>query len=227
MNRVLSNNVIIEMLSGGDYYPIFCGKTMVLSQSQELVEVTSINSVSDREYQAGMTNTTLEITGVTVLNNTDGRVSIAYLMQQAIRRVAQSYRIRLTDDDLGTLQITFSALVTNNTLSRSPGTYSQSATSMTVTGGITFSDIIPPPAGKIVQDPLYIDFPAGDTEVSDPFLEASGVEILEVQREGLGQDETTGTPGNRQFKFVAVDGKIQFSTDNPSNGETVYVLYQV
>ena len=229
MNRVLSNNVIIEMLVSAQYYPIFCGKTFELVQNQEVVEVTSINSGADREYESGMTTHDVSITGVTVLDNTDGRISITYLMQQAIRRVAQTFRVRLTDDDGGTLQIGFNALIISNTLSRSPGTYSQSATGLKVTGGITFSAIIPPPGGKQVQDPLYLDFVLGDTEVRDPLLEASGVEILEVQREGLGHDETTGSPGNRQFKFIggAGNGTIQFDPLNPSNGETVYVLYKV
>ena len=226
MNIVRGNNQFIEMLIDGDYYPIFCCKDFDFTQSQELVEITSVNSGADREYQAGMTTAALNINGVTILDNTGGKISIAYLMQQSIRRAVQSMRIRMVSDDSTALQITFNALITTNTLSRSRGTFSQSATSMTVTGGIIFSEIIPPPAGKQIQDPLYLDFPVGDTSVSDVLLTAAGVTILEVQREGLGHDETNGTPGNRQFLFTAAGGIISFDPTNPSNGETVYVLYE-
>ena len=229
MNTVKSNNVIIEVDVSGTYYPFFCGKTMEFSQSQELVEVTNITSEVAREYVAGMTTASLNITGVTVMDNTDNRISVTYLMQQAIRRAAQTMRIRLTDDDGGTLQIAFTALITNNTLSRAYGTYSQSSVSLTITGEPTISAIVPPPGLVCPADPLYITVVAGQSSVHSVLLEATGVEILVVAREGTQFDETTGTPGNRQFKFTggAGNGTIAFDTTNPFNtGEVIYILYK-
>lgn len=228
-NRVKSSNVIIELLISAVYYPIFCGKTMEFVQTQELVEVTSVNDTISREYEAGMTTASLTITGVTVLNNTGGRIAIAYLMQESIRRAAQSMRIRLIDDDGTAIQIAFSALITSNTLSRQFGTYSGSATTLTVTGEPVITAILPPGAASCVEDPLYLAFAAGQTSVHSVLLEQTGIVILEVEREGTGHDQTNGTPGNRQFKFTggSGNGTVAFDPTNPSNGETVYVLYKL
>lgn len=229
-NQVKSNNVIVEVDISGTYYPFFCGKTMEFSQNQELIEVTSINNTIAREYEAGMTTGSLNITGVTVLDNTDNRVSITYLMQESIRRVAQTMRIRLIDDDGAGLQIAFTALITNNTLSRAVGTYSQSSTTLTITGEPTISAIVPPPGLACVEDPLYLDVVAGQTSVHDNLLEQAGVTILEVQRSGTGHNEVPGTPGNLEFQFVGGtgNGDVYFDPTNPFNaGEVIYVLYKL
>ncbi len=231
-NRVLSKNVIIEMLISGIYYPVFCGKTMEFVQSQELIEVTSINSGVAREYEAGMTTGTLNISGVTILNNTGGRIAITYLIQESIRRAAQTMRIRMIDDDGTALQILFSAIITSNTLSRSFGSYSQSTTTMTITGEPTLSSIVPPPGVICPELPLYIDATPGAIFVHHSALEAAGVRILAVDRTGTGQDPTTGTPGagTREFKFVGGtgNGTITFDATNPFNtSEVVYVLYKI
>ncbi len=218
------------MLVSGTYYPVFCGKSMEFVQNQETIEVTSINSAVSREYEAGMTTGSLSINGVTVLDNTGSRIAITYLMTESIRRTAQTMRIVLTDDDGGVLQIAFSALITSNRLSRQFGTYSISNSDFIVTGDITVSALIPPPGGSCIEIPLYLTCVAGDTFVSDSALEAVGVTILQVDRSGLQHDETTGTPGNREFKFTggAGNGKVSFDPTNPFNsGETVYVLYKI
>lgn len=228
MNTVKGNNVIIEVLVSGVYYPIFCGKTMEFSQNQDVVEITSINSVSSREYQAGMATASLNIGGVTVLDNTGGNISITYFMQESIRRQAQTMRISMTDDDGGSLQIAFSAIITNNTLSRARGTYSQSSMGLIVSGEPTFSAVIPNPGVDCPEDPLYLSTVVDDTSVSDALLTQAGVVILEVDREGTQHDEVVGTPGNRQFSFTAGTGTIDFDPTNPFNdGEVIYVLYKI
>lgn len=227
-NQVLSNNVIIEMLVNGIYYPVFCGKTMSYSQDQELVEITSVNSAYSREYVSGMSTASLNITGVTILDNSDNRIAITYLMNEQIRRAAQSMRIRMTDDDGGTLQIAFAALITNNTLSRAVGTYSQSSVSLTVTGTPQIGSVLPPPGLICPEEPLYLAVVAGETSVHSVLLETPGITILEVDRSGLQHNETTGTPGNLEFRYGGVDGFIYFDTTNPLNdGEIIYVLYML
>lgn len=228
MNTVKGNNVIIEVLISGIYYPIFCGKTMDYSQNQDLVEITSVNSISSREYQSGLSTASLTIGGVTVLDNSGGNISITYFMQESIRRVPQVMRIAMTDDDGGTLQIAFEAIITNNTFSRSRGAYSQSGVSLTVTGEPTFSAVIPNPGVDCPEDPLYLSTVVDDTSVSDALLTQAGVVILEVDREGTQHDEVVGTPGNRQFSFTAGTGTIDFDPTNPFNdGEVIYVLYKI
>lgn len=227
-NRIQSKNVIIELLVGATYYPVFCGKTMEYSQNQELIEVTSINSGYSREYESGMTTGDINIAGVTILDNTGNRIAITYLMQEGVRRVAQTMRIRLIDDDGGTKQIAFSALIVNNTLSRSYGAYSQSSTQLKVTGDAVISAVIAPPGLVCPEAPLYIDVVAGESSVHSALLETAGITILEVNRSGMQFNEVAGTPGNAQFRYGGVDGYIYFDTTTPFEaGEVIYVLYML
>lgn len=137
-------------------------------------------------------------------------------------------RIRLIDDDGTAKQIAFNAIITNNTITRAVGTYSQSSTALTITGEPVISDILPPPGLACVEDPLYIDAVAGETSVYNVLLDDPAVVILAVSREGLGQTEASGTPGNREFYFPGGDGRVYFDPTNPFlAGEVIYVLYKL
>lgn len=234
-NKVLSKNVVFAMKIDDTFYPIFCAKSCEWPLDQDEIEITSVPSGSNREYVPGMSNSTITATGITELNNDEGRISINYLMQQAIRRTIHELRVLQTDQEGNQLAATFRGFVINTTLSKEPATYSQSSVTFRITGAITFSEIIPSPGDPIceVQIPLYIVGTEGGTQVQSSFLRTeTGITktILEVQREGLGFDETTGTPGNRQFVYSAdgTFGYITFSTGNPFNpgNEVVYILYK-
>lgn len=244
MNTIKGKNQIVELLISGTYYPIFCCKSFDFTQEQEVIEVTYVNSPFNREYLPGMTTAKLNVAGVTVLDNSGGNVSVFYLMQESIRRSVQSLRIRMVDDDGGTLQILFSAIITTNTTSREHGTYSQSVSSFIITGVISFSAVVPG-TGSIggggggggsmagggsvnIQLPLYIDVVAGQSSVHSALLEAAGVVILEVDRSGVQHNQIpSGTPGSLEFLFGGVGvGTISFDPTNPFNtGEVIYILY--
>lgn len=66
----------------------------------------------------------------------------------------------------------------------------------------------------------------------------ASVNIRHVEREGIGHDETSGTPGNRQFKYTPGTYRIDFDASNPFqqfgpgrpnryNLEKIYVLYEI
>jgi hypothetical protein len=228
-NKVQGRNVIIRLLVDEVYYPVFCAKTFSFVQTQEVVEVTSVDSGNDREYEPGMTSTTVDISGVTLLDNTEGRISVLYLMQLAQRRARQTMRATLTDQDGGSVVVQFNAIITSNSFDKAlGGAFSQSNTTLLVTGAFTIDNPIDPPAPSEVQEPLYIDAVEGEFSVSDPLLEQDDVEILHVEREGIGHTETAGTPGNREFRFTSGTGTIEFDSGNPFNaGEVIYILYQM
>lgn len=217
----------------GGWFPLFCAKTADFQANQNELEVTSIASSKDREFIPGMRDYTVNCTGVTTVDNTNGRVSLLYLLQGGVISNTFDWRMRFIDQEADTNTILFSAFLTSGNVSRAlGGAFSQSAITMRVTGGLTFSTDIEPPTEPIceVQTPLYIDVVAGQTSVASALLEVTGVEILEVQRSGIGYDETVGTPGNREFKFTggAGNGTVAFDTTNPFNsGEVIYVLYKI
>jgi predicted glutamine amidotransferase len=229
-NHVKGKNIICSMEISSVFYPLLCAKTAEFVTEQEEIEVTSVNSSLDREYEAGMSSTTLTMTGVTTLDNTNAKVSILYLMQQAVRRQTQSFRIRLTDDDSDVRDITFSGIIRTTGFSREVLGYSNSTLVIRVTGALNVGEPIAPPTVPDceVEDALYKDAVEGQNSVTDALLTTANVVILSVSRTGVEHYFTSGTPGSLQYAFNAGTGTITFSASIPFEaGEWVYVLYKI
>jgi hypothetical protein len=229
-NTVKGRNVVVAMEIDSIYYPVFCAKAAEFVIDQEEIEVTSVNSTSDREYVGGMSSGLLTMTGVTTVDNTNDRVSILYLMQQAIRRVIRPYKITMTADNTTVKVITFDGLIRTTGISRETNGYSNSNLTVRVTGAIGINDLIAPPEPPAceIEDTIYIDAVAGETSVSDPLLEQDDVVILWASREGQIFEQVVGTPGNAQFSFNGATGTISFDPSNPLNdGEVIAISYKI
>lgn len=233
-NQVLGKNIIVSLLDGVTYYPIFCGKTAELPLEQDEIEVTHVNSGSSREYVPGMSNSTLSVTGITVLDNTEGRISPLYLAQEAIRRSIRTYRMLFTDQDGDQVSVTFSAFVRNITMSRDVTQWGQSSATFRITGDWVFSTVIPSPEVPVceVQNPIYTTLlESADSVQSALLIQGVGqtLTILAVSRSGTVHYETTGTPGSLEFTYDNTTGEIFFDPANPGNpgGEPVSIEYKI
>lgn len=220
MNLVKGKNIVVSMNLSGIYYPMFCAKTAELVLDQDEIEVTSVNSGFDREYEPGMSSQTLNCTGIHILDNTGSRISANYLRTN-IRRVVQAVRVTQTDDDGNVYVDNFSAIIKRVSISRDTAGYAQSAVDLRITGTVSSTTVIPPnPDGIGV---IYKSTTPGANTVSDAIL--SGKTIIEVEREGIEFDLIVGTPVNRQVAFSGTT--LTFDAANPFNtGETVKVIYQ-
>lgn len=221
MNLVKGKNIVVSMKIGVVYYPYFCAKTAEIVLEQDLVEVTSVNSGSDREYEPGMSSQDLVCTGIHILDNTGSKISANYLRTN-IRRNTQTLRITQTDDDGNIYIDDFLAVIKRVSISRETAGYAQSSVELKIKGAVTSTTVVPPnPEGIGV---IYKSTTPGANTVSDAIL--SGKTILEVDREGIEQDDVSpGTPVGRQFSFAGTT--ITFDAAIPFNpGETIYILYQ-
>lgn len=236
MNRkVLGKNVIFAMLVDGNYYPLFCGKTAELVLDQDEIEVTHVNSGAARDFVPGMSGSIFNVAGVTLINNDEHKVSLLYLSQLAIRRSINTYRVLLTDQDGTLASIIFSAFIRNTTLSRDVLQWSQSVASFRITGDWAFSSVIPSPTIPTCEeeDPIFTTLAEGSTEITSVLLQQGGGEtitILHVSRSGTTYYQTSGTPGNLEFQYDNVGGKIKFQWGgNPAapNLEPVSVNYKI
>lgn len=228
-NLVKSRNTIVSMQVDGDWFPIFCAKSAIYNYPQEPIEVTNVNSGASREYVPGMNSGTLNCTGITSLNNDGGKISINYLLQQAIRRTIWPLRMLETDDD-GNILITFlRGFVIDTNKSRDVASYSQSSVTFQLTGTPTFSEVIPSPVEPVceIADPIYEVLAEGQAVIHSDLLVGSGITILWVTREGLGFDETSGSPGNRTFNYNSATGNISFQIEGAPGGELISIGYKV
>lgn len=236
MNRkVLGKNVIVSMLVDGNYYPIFCGKTAALDLNQDKIEVTHVNSNAHRNFVPGMSDSQLTVQGVTLINNDDHKVSVNYLSQLAIRRSINTYRVLMTDQDGTNLSILLSAFVLNTNLSRDVVAWSQSSVTLQVTDDWEFSSVIPPPVipNCEEQDPIYGTLADGSAVFTSALLiqgVGETITILNISRSGTNYYETSGTPGNLEFKYNSAAGTITFqNVGNPAapDLEPVSVNYKL
>lgn len=227
--NVLGRNAIFNLLVSGNYFPIFCASVNGFDFAQADIETTNINSGANSEYVPGMGSGTFNVNGLTRLVNTDGRVNIVYLLQEAQRRKIHDIQLVMTDNIPNVETISFKAFITNTNITNDKSIFSTSSITFRITGGLTFATVVPDPTEPIceVQDPLYIDCVEGDDVVSDPLLIGSDVTILEVGRTGVQHDPTLGSPTGRRYRYQSSDGSLFFPASIPfSAGETIYVLYK-
>lgn len=230
---VLGKNILVELNIDNVYYPIFCAKTADFTIEQDEIETTNVNSGSSREYVPGMSNALLNMTGITRVNNGDGRVNIAYLMQKSVQRQIWTIRTTLTDNSGNIATQTFQAFIKSTNWNKDVTTVSNSSITWRVTGDVDLGDTIDAPTEPVceVQTPLYLSTTPGATSVHSDLLNPEPgftVVVLIVARSNTVYTETTGTPSGTQFKFNSAAGNIEFDTSIPFNdGEIVYVLYEI
>jgi hypothetical protein len=239
-NQVQSKNIGVYLEVSGVYYPVFCGKSMRLSKSTEEIETTNITSGSERDYLPGMSSALMDVGGVTILDNTENRIAIGYLMQIQAAKTIANWKITKTDNDGDVLLYTFSGFIRESSFDKSQSpSYSQSAIQVRICGGYTVGAILPPGATEYllladdwgtVNGQNYIDGPSsGDYTGTIYTLLATDV-VKAVDLEGTGFDivQGTPTPGTRQCRFVTTPTvRIVFPADLIFDGsQRVYVLWE-
>lgn len=234
MNRkVLGKNVTFSMMVDGNPYPIFCGKTAFMDLTQDKIEVTHVNSGAHRNWVPGMSDSQINVVGVHLVNNGESKVSANYLMQLAIRRTIATYIMEQTAQDGATFSITVDAFLTNVNISRDVTQWAQSTVTLQPTGEPEFSETLPSPVPATCeeQDPIYGTLADGSAVFTSALL-IQGVgetlTILNVSRSGSTYYETSGTPGNLEFKYNSAAGTITFqNVGNPAPLEQVSVNYKI
>jgi len=221
------------------WYDIFCAKSCELTIEQDEQEVTSILSGSSREYLPGMSSTILSVQGITTLDNSESKIAITYLMQQSVRQQVLNWRVYLEAENGDTLEASFWGMIRTTTLTKEGFSYGKGSLVVRVSGDVNFSEIISGPATdfdyysdywQTVNGQNYISGnSAGESNASPvaytPFALAATDTILEVAVEGIGFQQTEGTPGNMEYKFSTSPVRITFSPDLIFDGsQRVYVL---
>lgn len=228
-NHVKGKNIVLTLKVGSTYYPVFCAKTIELRREREAIEKTSINSGFDREFTPGMRTTRVTCSGVTVLDNTQSRIAITYLLQND--GSVFDLRLTMTDDDGDDLIASFQAIIPSQGFSRETAGYSTSDVEFLVSGVVTWDEIVtdPTPPACEVEDTLYKTLAEGATSVTDALLTVANVEILWVTRSGATYYYTSGTPGSLQYSQNLGTGTISFDPTNPGNagGEPVSIGYKI
>jgi hypothetical protein len=232
MAEVVFDDVIIEMKVADTFYPVLCATSCQFSTNPEFIEKTSADSGTSREWMKRIEEFAASVGGLTLIHN-DVALSFFYMLQGAVRRGLHDFRMTCVDPDGAQSVIVFSALIGPQTLSGSATDFANCTIELKVTGGIELTEEDPPPPGEFTEiiRADYWNFPAGQTFIDGTSVEngysLESVEVLEVDREHIESDVVTSAPGNGQCKHNNLTGVITFNPDEPSNGETVWVIFKV
>lgn len=238
LKQITGNNIKFQLWVVDDYYDIFCAKSGVLSVEQDELEVTSILSGSSREYIPGMMNATFTTSGVSTIDNSEGKIAIAYLMQQGIRQGIQQWRVRLEADDADTLEITFNGIIRSSSLSKDGFAYNDSNLTVRITGDIDFSEIIVGPltdfdllsdTWETVNAQNYVSGASTGWRTGTAYTLAATDEVIGVWMEGTQYDLSDGVlnDGERKAKFTTAPQRVTFPADMIFDGsQRVFIQFK-
>ena len=226
---VHGTHCILSMWDTDQYYPVLCGTDTTYVCTPEMIERTGPSSGPARQWFRRIEEHRSSVTGLTKVEN-DTALTFWYLLQTAKRRESQLFKQTFADADGNFKSITGQALIGTQSINGPVDEFS-TATIEILWDGEPSMDVIAPPSTGVVQDPLYIAVVDGEISVSHILLEQTGVEILQVRRNGRSQVPTSGTPGNDEFKFVGGAGNGDIFTDvnvpYVSGEQPIYVLYKL
>lgn len=235
-NLVLGRKIYVMMKISGVYTYMFCGKTVELTTDIDPIETTSPDSPNAREYEAGLEKGEIVVTGVQTSDNTNGRVSPYYLLQESVKRFKQDFKYVYTDQNNVTRAIQFFGLITNNSLTRDINSWGQCSVTLLVSGGISFEDPISPSGSlptQAIRNDWWVTVP-GQTYVAvgsvagsrNGYTMINTDDVKFIGRSGTQDDEVGGTPGNRQAHWNPATLRIEVDPAVPFvSGETINVIW--
>lgn len=79
--------------------PVFCGKDCTFAEEKELIPASTVTSGVWKEYRPRKRSWSMNVSGLTKIDATDGQVSYFDLIDDASAMVAQNLSITFTDAD--------------------------------------------------------------------------------------------------------------------------------
>jgi len=219
---------VLSMRVGITNYPVLCGTDTTYACNAEMIERTGPESGGARQWMRRIEEHVSTVSGLTKVSN-DASLTFFYMLQTAIRRELQFFIQTFADHDGNSYSISGNALIASQNINGPASDFSSAQIEIRWDGTPTLAIIAPPPSGteSDVQEPLYIPVVDGEVSVQDNHL--IGATILQVRRNGRSQVPTTGTPGNDEYKFDSVTGRVYTDATVPyvSGEQPIYVLYKI
>lgn len=227
---VTGRNMILEVKVDDVYYPIACASSCLFEFQNELIGKTDVNAGLSRKKRVRIGDNRASVQGLTTIE-ADGKLSVLYFLQEAVRRSELDLRFTLTDESAVTKQIQGIYLVASISANGEVSAFAEFDIAFEGTGGISISDVddesgtvgLP---GQVLWD--WWEVGDGDTSITGPGhygRSFTGQDVIEVDREGIQYDYNGGAPVGRTYDY---DGTtISFDPLNPMvAGARVFVIWQ-
>lgn len=226
---VTGRNIILEVKVDDVYYPIACASSCSFEFQNELIGKTDVNAGLFRKKRVRIGDNRASVQGVTTLE-VDGKLSVLYFLQEAVRRTEQDLRFTLTDESGLIKQVQGIYLVASVSASGDVSAFCEFDISFEGTGGISIGDLdesgtqgLP---GQVLWD--WWEVSEGATSITGTGhygRSFAGQDVIEVDREGVQYDYNGGPAEGRTYDY---DGTtISFDPLNPMvAGARVFVIWQ-
>jgi len=222
MTPVFGNNVQVYLLIGGIYYPALCGTDCAFKEEKEQVEASTITSGSFKEWRVRMISWSIDVSGLSKINNTDGQIAYFYLLQASVRMEAQTIKIKFTDVNNNSTEINGTAYILNSSITGPVAEFSNASITFLGTGPYDPSTIAGPGAPAAVDvksdwwqtvngNNFISSLSTGQTDGTTYLLgTADSVKLVFV--EDANYKIVTGTPtaGTLECKLDLTNHKILF-----------------
>lgn len=231
MEPIHGTGVLFSLKVEDEFFPILCAVEMTLECSQEVLLATTAGTGIWRQKRLRqLSEWFMDVSGLSKIDNTDGQISFFYLLQENIRGSEQIIQA-MYEDDMGNTQVlTGTVLIPTLRFSANVGSFADASVRFEGAGAMEIEDIISDVESGVCEE-LESDtwiMAEGEDSVTGLGNEGrsfAGKEILDVARDGISHDYTSGTPGNREYAYNGVT--ISFDPTNPAAADqTVYVEWK-
>ena len=234
---VRGNDVVVELLVDGDYYPVLCGLDCSFTREVEFISIRTADSSVFDEVMPRRENWSVTVNGVTKIEN-DTVLTFFYLLMTSVRRTIHTIRVTFTDEAGGSKQIDGSVYIGSESITGPFADYANASIEFRGTGAFTVSTTTEPVTPEYN---IYSDYwiptngnsyssgaSTGYTDGTQYTLAATDI-ILEVWVESVPFYATTGTPtnGSPEYKFDTGTLRLNFPAAFVFDGsQRVMVLFK-
>lgn len=210
---------------------IGCATGCVFEFLNEIILKTDRNAGLFRKKRARISDSRSSVSGVMTSGANTEKASVFYFLQEGVRRRENEFQFLYIDEAGNDVSILQTAIVQDIQLSADVSNFAEFDMQLEGSGTLTIGTVDPPsPTDCPVLKSDYWVTVEGATSITGASANGiattlAGKTVIEVDREGLQQNETSGTPGNRQYRYT---GTNLIETDSLSPylpGETIFVIW--
>lgn len=230
MEPIHGKDILLSIKIGPDFIPVLCAIDMTFTCTQEVILATTVDTgIWRRKRLRNLSEWSVQVSGLTKIDNSDGQAGFFYLLQENIRGSEQTIQIMFEDADGNTQVLEGVVLIPQLSINGNVGSFADVNVSFEGTGPVEIGTVESSVDSDLCDD-LDTDvwvLGEGDVAVNGNGQEGKSFaskEILEVDREGTLYHYTSGTPGNLEYAYDGTD--ISFSNAGNPDGEKIFVLWK-
>jgi len=231
MEPIHGKDILLSIKIDDEFIPVLCAIDMTFTCSQEVILATTVDTgIWRRKRLRNLSEWSVQVAGLSKIDNTDGQASFFYLLQGNIRGSEQIIQIMFEDADGNTQVLEGTVIIPQLSINGNVNSFADASVSFEGAGSVDISEPISDGGESDTCDELMSDIwilAEGEFAVSGLGVDGksfAGKDILEVDREGTQFDYTTGSAGNREFAYDGTE--VSFEYEGNPGGEKIFVLWK-